>query len=368
MNELLHPAPPALRTTGTVRVVGSGLLGASIGLGLASRGIDVVLDDASPASLSLAIDYGAGRAASADDRPSLVVVCVPPDVTASVVERELAAYPEAVVTDVASVKTQPLRELRSRGVDLARYIGSHPMAGRERGGPVAARGDLFVGRPWVICRDGETTSEVLARVEGLALDLGGTIVEMDPQEHDLSVGLVSHAPQVISSLLGQRLLDAPNAALRLAGQGVRDVSRLAASAPELWMQILAANREHVVAVLDAFRDDVAAVADALRDLDAPGSRRVLAEHLAAGNAGVARLPGKHGQDQRFSTLIVLIDDSPGTLARLLVEIGEAGVNLEDVRLEHAQGRRVGLAEISVVPEAVAPLTEELTIRGWRIAG
>jgi prephenate dehydrogenase len=368
VNELLHPAPPAMRTTGTVRVVGSGLLGASIGLGLASRGVDVVLDDASPASLSLAIDYGAGRAASAEDRPVLVVVCVPPDVVAGVVERELAAFPEAVVTDVASVKMQPLRELRARGLDLSRYIGSHPMAGRERGGPVAARGDLFVGRPWVICRDGETPPEALARVEALALDLGGSIIEMGPEEHDRSVGLVSHAPQVISSLLGQRLVDAPNDALRLAGQGVRDVSRLAASAPELWVQILGANREHVVAVLDAFRDDVAAVADALRDLDAPGARRLLAEHLAAGNAGVARLPGKHGQDQRFSTLIVLVDDTPGTLARLLVEIGEAGVNLEDVRLEHAEGRRVGLAEISVVPEAVGPLTEELTARGWRIAG
>lgn len=368
MNELLHPAPPAMRTTGTVRVVGSGLLGASIGLGLASRGVDVVLDDASPASLSLAIDYGAGRAASAADRPVLIVVCVPPDVVAGVVERELAAFPEAVVTDVASVKMQPLRELRARGLDLSRYIGSHPMAGRERGGPVAARGDLFVGRPWVICRDGETPPDALARVEALALDLGGSIIEMGPEEHDRSVGLVSHAPQVISSLLGQRLVDAPNDALRLAGQGVRDVSRLAASAPELWVQILGANREHVVAVLDAFRDDVAAVADALRDLDAPGARRLLAEHLAAGNAGVARLPGKHGQDQRFSTLIVLVDDIPGTLARLFVEIGEAGVNLEDVRLEHAEGRRVGLAEISVVPEAVGPLTEELTARGWRIAG
>ncbi|WP_123446534.1 MULTISPECIES: prephenate dehydrogenase [unclassified Rathayibacter] len=357
-----------MRTTGTVRVVGSGLLGASIGLGLASRGVDVVLDDASPASLSLAIDYGAGRAATADDRPVLIVACVPPDVVAGVVERELAAFPEAVVTDVASVKMQPLRELRARGLDLSRYIGSHPMAGRERGGPVAARGDLFVGRPWVICRDGETPPEALARVEALALDLGGSIIEMGPEEHDRSVGLVSHAPQVISSLLGQRLVDAPNDTLRLAGQGVRDVSRLAASAPELWVQILGANREHVVAVLDAFRDDVAAVADALRDLDAPGARRLLAEHLAAGNAGVARLPGKHGQDQRFSTLIVLVDDTPGTLARLFVEIGEAGVNLEDVRLEHAEGRRVGLAEISVVPEAVGPLTEELTARGWRIAG
>ncbi|PPI55007.1 prephenate dehydrogenase [Rathayibacter toxicus] len=368
MNQPLEPAVPALRTTGTVRVIGSGLLGASIGLGLASRGGDVVLDDVSPAALSLAVDYGAGRAASAEDQPALVVVCVPPDVVASVVLRELAAHPEAIVTDVASVKTQPLRELREHDVDLSRYVGSHPMAGRERGGAVSARGDLFVGRPWVMCCDHDTAPEARARVEGLALDLGGTIVEMDPQEHDFAVGLVSHVPQVISSLLGQRLCDAPHAALRLAGQGLRDVVRLAASAPELWLQILAANREHVVAVLDAFRDDLAVVTDALRDLDTPGSRRILAEHLAAGNVGVARLPGKHGQDQHFATVVVLVDDVPGSLARLFVDIGEAGINLEDVRLEHAEGRRVGLAEISVLPEAVAPLTTELTARGWRIAG
>lgn len=368
MTDLLHPATPAMRVTGQVRVVGSGLLGASIGLGLASRGVDVILDDSSPAGLSLAIDYGAGRAATDTDEPALIVVCVPPDVVGRVIERELLAYPNAVVTDVASVKMQPLRELRARGIDLTRYIGSHPMAGRERGGAVSARGDLFVGRPWVICRDGETPAEALRLVEGLALDLGSTIVEMDPDAHDLSVGLVSHVPQVVSTLLAKRLLDAPNDALRLAGQGVRDVTRLAASAPELWLQILGANREHVVAVLDAFRDDVAGFTDALRALDGAGSRRVIAEDFADGNAGVARLPGKHGQDQRFAQVIVLVDDRPGELARLLVEIGEVGVNLEDVRLEHAEGRLVGLAEISVLPESVGFLTEELSARGWRIAG
>ncbi|MBN9212897.1 MAG: prephenate dehydrogenase/arogenate dehydrogenase family protein, partial [Microbacterium sp.] len=126
-------APLATRTSGTVRVVGSGLLGASVGHALTALGVDVVLADTSPSQLRLAIDYGAGRAEREDDRPSLIVVAVPPDVVADVVQRELAAYPDAVVTDVASIKLEPLRTLRARGVDLTHYIGSHPMAGRERG-------------------------------------------------------------------------------------------------------------------------------------------------------------------------------------------------------------------------------------------
>ncbi len=101
--------PLATRTSGTVRVVGSGLLGASVGHALTALGVDVVLVDASPSQLRLAIDYGAGRAERLDDRPSLIVVAVPPDVTADVVQRELERFPDAVVTDVASVKLEPLR-------------------------------------------------------------------------------------------------------------------------------------------------------------------------------------------------------------------------------------------------------------------
>src|SRR5690606_10394961 len=140
--------------------------------------VDVVLADASPSQLRLAIDYGAGRAERVDDSPSLIVVAVPPDVTADVIQAELKAYPDAVVTDVASVKLEPFDQLRRRGVDLARYIGSHPLAGRERGGAISARADLFVGRPWVVCRDEETRAADLSLVEALALDLGAMPLEM----------------------------------------------------------------------------------------------------------------------------------------------------------------------------------------------
>ncbi len=357
----------AARVRGTVRIVGAGLLGSSIGHALVAEGVDVVLADASPAQLRLAVDYGAGRRARDDDDPTLVVVAVPPDVTADVIEAELAAFPRAVVTDVASVKLEPLHALRARGVDLSRYIGSHPLAGRERGGAISARADIFVGRPWVVCRDEETSAADLAVVEGLALDLGATPIEMTPDEHDRAVALVSHVPQLVASLLAGRFVDAPEGSLRLAGQGVRDTTRIAASAPELWVQILGANAAPVVDVLEALAADLSSVAAALREPEAPGARRSVADTIRRGNDGVERLPGKHGQNKRFETLVVMVDDRAGQLGRLFGELGELEVNVEDLRLEHSPGAQFGLAEISVAPSAVRRATEGLEARGWRIA-
>jgi prephenate dehydrogenase len=353
------------RITGQVRIVGAGLLGASIGHALASRGVDVILHDSSRSTVQLAVDYGAGRVAAAGDEPALVVVAVPPDSTAEVVAAELEAWPGAIVTDVASVKSGILAELEAAGADLERYVGSHPLAGRERGGAISARADLFIGRPWVI-----TGGSIAGRrlVEDLVLDLGAVPVSMTAQEHDAAVALVSHVPQVISSLLARRLGGASEPAVGLAGQGLRDTTRIASSNPELWVQILGANAAPVVAILRAYRDDLDALLTALDDPGVPGARRAIAETLAGGNAGVARIPGKHGQANHFSQLVIMVDDKPGELARLLTEIGEAGVNMEDLRLEHSPGAQVGLAEISVLPEVEERLATELEARGWKIAG
>jgi prephenate dehydrogenase len=358
------------RTVGPVRVVGAGLLGASIGLALRALNVDVILADSSPSTLRLAVDYGAGRLAEAGDAPRLIVVCVPPDVVAPVVAGELTAYPDALVTDVASVKLAPLNELRALGADVSRYVGSHPMAGRERGGAISARADLFVGRPWVIANHEGIADRRAAdsAIEALALDLGAAPIALDAAEHDRSVALVSHVPQVIASLLATRLIDATDAAVGLAGQGLRDTTRIAGSQPDLWVQILGANAAPVVDILERYRADLDGVIAALADPAAPGARRALAESLAGGNAGIARIPGKHGQAKHFAQIIVLVDDTPGELARLLTEIGSTGVNLEDLRLEHSPGAQFGLAEISVVPEAEQRLADELQALGWKIAG
>jgi prephenate dehydrogenase len=200
------------------------------------------------------------------------------------------------------------------------------------------------------------------------LDLGATPVRMSPAEHDGSVALVSHVPQLVASLMAARLVEAPHSAVAIAGQGLRDVTRIASSSPELWVQILGANAEAVVPVLDSLAADLDVLRAAIRDPAQPGARRAVAEVLASGNSGVARLPGKHGQDARFASLVVLIDDRPGQLARLLAEIGEVDVNLEDLRLEHSPGAAIGIVEVSVLPEVRDRLERELTTRGWRIAG
>lgn len=363
-------------TVGPVRVVGTGLLGASVGLALTRLGVDVRLADPSRTAVVLARDVGAGTpAAPSDPEPQLVVVAAPPDVTADVVLAELAAHPGAVVTDVASVKGYVLRELRAAGADLTRYVGSHPMAGRERSGPAAAVPDLFLGRPWVITDSGESTPAALLAVRSLATDLGAVPVAMDALAHDAAVAAVSHVPQVASSLVAARLAALDPAALGLAGQGLRDVTRLAASDPALWTSILAANAAAVRQVLLELRSDLDALVDALghaaeatgpEDV-APGALAGIAGAIAAGNAGHGLIPGKHGGVQRsYAVVSVLVPDAPGELARLLTDVGAADVNLEDLSLEHAAGRPVGMASISVLPARAAHLEAELAARGWRL--
>lgn len=359
----------ASRVQGLVRIVGAGLLGTSIGLALRARGIEVVIEDASPANEKLAIDYGAGRAAAAGDAPSLIVVCVPPDVTARVVAAELAAYPQAVITDVASVKGSIQKALAERGIAAANYVGSHPMAGRERGGAISGRADLFISRPWVISASSESVPQAVRAVENLALELGAAPIHVGAQHHDRAVALVSHLPQLVSSLLAARLVEADPADVALAGQGLRDTTRIAASDPKLWLQILEANSAEVASVLSAFAQDLNGLVAALSDVQAAGSLANLGKALEAGNRGVERIPGKHGgKHTEYAQLVVMIEDKPGELGRLFNEVGEIGVNIEELKLEHSPSAQVGLVELFVMPAAVSKLTSELEARGWRIAG
>ena len=361
--------PAAARIQGPVRIVGAGLLGTSIGLGLTKLGVPVTLEDSSPANLKLAIDYGAGSRASSDDQPAIIVVCVPPDVTASVVHRELKSFPDAIVTDVASVKSQVLAELVAQGSDLARYVGSHPMAGRERGGAISGRADLFVGRPWVISANSESRTLAVSAIEDLAIDLGSAPLKVSAREHDRAVALVSHVPQLVSSLLAARLISADGSDVSLAGQGLRDTTRIAASDPKLWIQILAANAAEVAPVLKAFESDLHSVVESLENIDLAGSLAKVSRALEAGNQGVERIPGKHGTKQTaYAQVVVMIADKPGELGRLFNEVGDIGVNIEELKLEHSPSAPVGLVELYVLPTVEQKLIAELESRGWKIAG
>lgn len=351
---------------GRVHIIGAGLLGASIGLALREHDVLVTLSDASPSAVALATDYGAGVALEPGaPEPDLVVVAVPPDVAMQVTRSALEQFPTATVIDVTSVKAGIYEGLTQAGADVSRFVGTHPMAGRERGGAVSARSDLFTARPWVIC---EGEPRLVQLVDSFVRSLGATPISLTATEHDRAVALMSHTPQLLSSVMAARLSNASPAALSLAGGGVRDVTRIAASDPALWIQIVQANAGAITEHLEGVKADVDSLLEALRDLAATGSRSTIANLLHAGNVGVSQLPGKHGVSTAFASLIVVIDDTPGQLAKLLTQLGDWGVNLEDLRLEHSPGANVGFADLTVKKDVVSDVETKLIESGWRIAG
>ncbi len=359
--------------SGPVLVLGSGLLGASIGLGLRARGVDVILQDPSPSAQAVAVDIGAGRAFDPAQKlvPQLVVVAAPPDVTATVIADALGRYPAAVVVDIASVKGAIWTELAAMsGLDeaaLSRYVGTHPMAGRERSGPVAARGELFNSMPWVLCASEYSSTYAVKVAHSLAIDLEAVVFRFSAEEHDGAVALVSHLPQVMASLVASRLQDTPAHALSLSGNGLRDVTRIAASDPALWVQILGANAPQLLEIMQGVRMDLDRLIATLSAPTAPGARLDLAQLISEGNDGQSRIPGKHGGPaQQYSWLTVLVDDKPGQIAKLLTEIGDIGVNVEDLRLDHSAGLQVGMVELSVLPSRRVTLIHDLTARGWKV--
>ena len=282
-----------------VRIVGTGLIGASLGLALSRRGFQVSLDDPSPTAATLARDLGAGvLAADTVAVPDVVVVAAPPDVVADVVAAELSQWPDAVVTDAASVKGAVLTALQDKGADLSRYVGSHPMAGREKSGAAAAQVDLFEGRSWVVAPGPQASAGAVDMVRHIAEAAGSAVLVMTPDEHDAAVAAVSHVPQIAASLVASRLRDLPSGAVALSGQGIRDVTRIAASDPSMWTQILAGNAPAVRAVLESFAQELDGVLAALRLLESDpdgssvGARAVLARTVADGKTGRRPHPGQ----------------------------------------------------------------------------
>jgi prephenate dehydrogenase len=196
---------------------------------------------------------------------------------------------------------------------------------------------------------------------------------MDAAAHDRAVALVSHTPQLMSSMVAARLRDAEESAVRLCGQGIRDVTRIAASDPGMWIDILSANPGPVADVLAGIATDLGETVQALRALESSDDSKrrsgitAVEDLLRRGNAGRSRVPGKHGAaPAAYEVVAVLVTDRPGELARIFADAGEAGVNVEDVRIEHATGQQAGLAELMVEPSAAPLLSAALRERGWSI--
>ena len=356
--------PSPVRLTGPVLVVGAGLLGTSVALALTGAGVRVLLHDRADEHVRTATGLGAGHAWRPGERVQVVVVAVPPDAVGSAVTHWLAET-DAVVTDVGSVKGGPLREvLDVVAPEVARrYVGGHPMAGSERSGPLAATASLFEGRPWAVAPHAHADADAVALVEQLAELCGATVLRFEPDEHDRAVARTSHLPHLLSALVAARLADAPRPHLALSGQGVRDVTRVAAGDPALWNQIVAANAPAVSALLLEVREDL----DRLIAAVGSDQRDGVVEVLDRGVRGARSLPGKHGGPARPTASVwVAVPDRPGELARLFGDVGEIGTNVEDLRIEHDQGRPVGLVELVVEESAADDLVEALGARGWTV--
>ncbi|HEX3706239.1 MAG TPA: prephenate dehydrogenase [Mycobacteriales bacterium] len=348
-------------------VVGTGLIGTSVGLAAREAGYEVFVANRDPERLAVAVELGAGQPWDGTARVDIAVVGLPPGVLAPEIERLMRAGIAPTITHVCSVQQQPQLEVEARIGPWGGFVGSHPVAGRERSGPQHATGDLFQDRPWVVCPTPTSSAAATDAVESLALACGARVSRMPAPDHDALLARLSHAPQLVASALAAALVGLDQADVALAGSGLRDTSRIADSDPHLWAEIVAANPAGVAVALDAVLEPLLALRAGLTAGEQPDEAvRALVQR---GREGRQLLAGKHGHAAvRWATVTVAVPDEPGALARLLAEAAEAGVNVEDIRVDHSPGLQIGQVDLDVAPGRSAELAAALEERGWRADG
>ena len=338
-----------------LRIVGSGLIGSSIGLALTAKGVGVTMVDIDSSAAALAQDL-MGLAPSGESQVTLVAS--PLSTVSEVIREEIQQGFNLGFIDISSVKVKPIVEVSSLDLDMSYFLPSHPMAGREVGGAESARADLFQGRPWIIDSRGVRTELLEAGREIIEM-CGAHLIDMPAAEHDRAVALVSHLPQIMSSALAATLEGAPAQWLDLAGTGLRDTTRIAGSNPVLWREILVANQEALTPLLGKVIDDLKNLQHSL------SSQNVVDEFIKSGNRGRSMIPGKHGGVARnYTFLPVVIEDKPGQLAALFDECASAQVNVEDLTIEHSPEQYTGLITLALSKDDAEKLYSHLLMQGW----
>lgn len=338
-----------------VRIVGSGLIGSSIGLALTAKGISVTMVDIDPAAAKLAQDL---MGSTPSEKSEVTLVASPLSTVSAVIKSEIQQGLNLGFIDISSVKVKPILEVSALDLDMSYFLPSHPMAGREVGGAESARADLFQGRPWIIDSRGVRTELLEAGREIIEI-CGAHLIDMPAAEHDRAVALVSHLPQIMSSALAATLEGAPAQWLDLAGTGLRDTTRIAGSNPVLWREILVANQEALTPLLDAVIEDLKNLQLSL------SSQNEVEEFIKSGNRGRSMIPGKHGGVARnYTFLPVVIEDKPGQLAALFDECASAQVNVEDLTIEHSPEQYTGLITLALSKDDAEKLYRHLLAQGW----
>ncbi|HVU61723.1 MAG TPA: prephenate dehydrogenase [Mycobacteriales bacterium] len=352
---------------GRLLVVGTGLIGTSVGLAARAAGYDVFLANRDAARLAVAIEVGAGAAWDGSTPVDLAVVGLPPAVLAAEIGRLQSTGVATTITHVCSVQLQPQLEVEALIDGWPGFVGSHPVAGRERSGPHHATADLFQDRPWVVCPTETSGQRSVEAVSALARACGARVSQMPAADHDALLARLSHAPQLVASALAAALVGLDPDDVALAGSGLRDTSRIADSDPHLWAEVVAANPNGIAAALDAVLEPLVALRAGLAAGEpAADAVRALVER---GRTGRQLLAGKHGQAAvRWATVSVVVPDEPGALARLLADAAASGVNVEDIRIDHSPGVPLGLIDLDVAPGRSEQLIATLEQRGWRATG
>ncbi len=339
-----------------IAVVGTGLIGTSIAMAAARAGDAVRGFDTDPDVLRHAAERsGSSAAASLEDAvrgSTLVFVCTPIPSVPELVAEVLRLAPEAIVTDVASVKSHVMVEVerRSHASDLRRYVGGHPMGGSERSGPDHASPSVLDGIVWVLAEGSGADEEVIARLEAWIVRIGARPVRMDADRHDRLVAVVSHLPQLASTaLMGLAATEEAGEPeiLLLAAGGFRDLTRLAASNPRLWGDILLANRDAIVRAIDLY---VARLGQP-RDLVDSESREEVEAAFAAAKQARLSLAAKPQVKAGVAVLQVPVPDRPGVLAEVTSVMSEAEVNIEDLQIVHSHEGGRGTLHLTVAAGA-----------------
>jgi prephenate dehydrogenase len=322
--------------------VGTGLIGGSIGLGLRKAGGSTIVGfDASVGNAEAALAAGAVDEVSPDllsgaATADVIVVAVPVGEVLSTIERIAAvAKPGVVVTDVGSTKATIVAAAEELLGDGRSFVGGHPMAGTEGEGIASARGDLFDGALWILSPTQATNPDAYREVNSIVGRLGANTLALEPAEHDRLVALVSHLPYAIATALMTLAAGEGDARLfRAAAGSFRDVTRTAGSNPRVWRDIFATNRDAVVRELDQFTASLTELRDAV------ANERWDAFDALVGTAREARrrFPAK-GERAPLDPVVVevAIPDRAGVLAEVTTAVGEGGINIEDLWVDHTPG-------------------------------
>lgn len=336
-------------------VVGTGLIGGSVALALRAEGWHVAGVDADTGREQRALELGVLDAVGHDPSASLTFVAVPVGASGPLIRTALGSG--GVVTDVGSVKASVVA-----GIDSPRFVGGHPMAGSEALGVDGARADLFDGATWVLTPTSVTDPGAQTLVHSVVRSFGAEVVTLDPEAHDRLVATVSHVPHLTAATLmslAAGRAEEHAALLQLAAGGFRDMTRIAAGDPGIWLDICSDNSAAIVDVLDEMLRGLAE----MRRVVADGDRAALESTLR--NAQVARrsLPAGVPPAEELAEVRVSIPDQPGELAAATTLAGELGVNVYDIEVAHVAGERRGNLILVVDARRAHDLTAALATRG-----